>query len=119
MTFAEANKIFEIWSQWYWPTHIILHSIFLNKIPKSFLPYPLEILEEALNIIAKHYHKNGNHKMSNNIRETLASLIAYVSDEDALQSASENFTNPIIKKLSLDLISNFKKDWKNWIDKQN
>ena len=54
MTFSEANEIFKIWNQWYWPCHFILESIFIGKIPESFLPYQPFILEEALNIVAKH-----------------------------------------------------------------
>ena len=118
MNFTEANKIFKIWSKWYWPSHFILHSVFLNKIPESFLPYQKNVLEEALNIIAKQYYDNGDFKVSKNIQESIASLAAYVRDDDALQQVSDRLSDVKMREAILIYISNFKKDWKNWLDKQ-
>jgi hypothetical protein len=64
MTISEANDIFKIWKLWYWPCHFILESIFIGKIPESFLPFTPVILEKSLNIVAEHYLNNGDHKMS-------------------------------------------------------
>lgn len=118
MTFAEANKIFKIWSGWYWPSHFILHSIFLSKIPESFLPYPQDILEEALNIVARQYYDNGDLQNSKKIQESIASLASYTKDEDALQQASESLSNAKKRDVILFYVLNFKKDWKKWLDKQ-
>lgn len=118
MTLAEANKIFKNWGQWYWPCHFILHSIFLSKIPESFLPYPQNVLEEALNIVAKHYRDNGDLQASGNIQESIASLGAYTKDEEALQQASGSFSNPKMRAVMLTYIVNYKKDWISWLDKQ-
>ena len=118
MNIIEADKIFKNWSQWYWPCHFILHSIFLSKIPESFLPYPQDVLEEALNVVAKHYHDISDLKASNNIQESIASLCAYTKDEEALQLAHENFSNPALVKLIHNYIKNYKKDWISWLGKQ-
>jgi hypothetical protein len=121
VTLDEANKVFKVWKQWY-SFHIILHSIFLSRIPESFLPYPQTVLEEALNIIAKHYHDSGDYNATRNIEESICSLVAYVKDDDALQSATELFqwrcNEQKAKKAFFISIDNFKKDWGNWLDKQ-
>ena len=118
MTFTEANKIFKNWGKWYWPCHFILHSIFLNKIPESFLPYPQDVLEEALNIVAKHYHDVGDIKASKNIQESIVSIWTYTKDEEALQQASEVLSNPKMRKVMLTYITNYKNDWTDWLGKQ-
>jgi hypothetical protein len=118
MTIIEADKIFRNWSKWYWPCHFILHSIFLSKIPESFLPYPQDVLEKALNIIAKHYYDNGDLQTSRNIQESIAFLLSYTKDEDALQQASESFSNPKMREAMLTYIANYKKDWASWLEKQ-
>jgi hypothetical protein len=94
------------------------HVIFLSKIPESFLPYPQDTLEEALNIVAKRYHDIGDLKVSKNIQDSIASLGAYTKDEEALQSAHENFSNPVLVKLIHNYIKNYKKDWISWLEKQ-
>lgn len=118
MNIIEADKIFKNWSKWYWPCHFVLHSIFLSKVPESFLPYPQDVLEEALNIVAKHHYDNGDFQISKDIQESIASLCAYTKDEEALQQASENFSTPKIREAILIYIANYKKDWISWLVKQ-
>ena len=66
-----------------------LKPIFWNKIPKSLLPYSVEYIEEALNIVAKSYHDKGDQKMVNNIQETQMCLISFVDDEEAILNSVE------------------------------
>jgi hypothetical protein len=118
MTFIEADKIFQTWSRWYWPSHFMLHAIFISKIPESFLPYPLAILEEALNIIVEHYQKSGDLQMSQNIQETMIGLSYYVEDKEALQQATELFSKPEMLEGIQAYISQYKVMWQSWLDKQ-
>lgn len=119
MTFIEADKIFRVWSKWCWPNHFILHSIFLNKIPESFLPFPQELLEEALNVMAKQYHENGDLQASQDIQETIPFLWTYTNDKDALNEASETLSNPEMRDVILSYIENYGQDWKDWLERQN
>jgi len=58
MTFEDANKIFQDWQR-YMEINNKLSKIFMGfSLPKSFLPYPMEVLEEAINIVAKAYSDN-------------------------------------------------------------
>jgi hypothetical protein len=118
MDILEANKIYNNWRQWYWPCHFILHSIFLSSIPESFLPYPVDVLEEALNIVAKSYWGEGDRKYSDTIKQSIGSLLYYKKDEEALQNASENFSSPKMREVMLIYIANYKKDWISWLGKQ-
>jgi hypothetical protein len=118
MTIYEAKKISNIWSQWYCPTHFILFSIFGHHIPESFLPYPKDILEEALNIVAKLYYNNGDYQASKDIQESRSSFFTYEKDADALNRASKDFSNLEIMETRLRMISSFKKEWEGWLKKQ-
>jgi hypothetical protein len=118
MEYSEANKIWNIWRHWYWPCHFILGSIFFGSVPESYLPYPKEVLEEAINIIAKRYWDEGDKKMSDTIQDTMGSLLAYEKDEEALESLAKLSSNPEMRKAMLDFIANYKKDWLKWLEKK-
>lgn len=118
MTFTEADEIFQVWRKWYWPCHIMLYSIFGDKIPASFCPFPKDILEEALNIVAKKYHDMGDHKSSKLVQDSIVAIWEYAKDEDALVRTSERLSIPEIREMKINSISNFKKDYKSWIDRQ-
>lgn len=69
MTLDEAQIIFKKWQQ-YQEIADKMGTIFLT-VPESFLPYPEDVLEEALNIIAKSYFDSGNKEVANNIQESM------------------------------------------------
>lgn len=69
MTFEEANKIFKRWQN-YQEIADKLGKLFI-VVPESFLPYPVEILEEALNIIAKAYFDSGDKKAAVDIQNSM------------------------------------------------
>ena len=117
MTFLEAKKILVVWRKWYWPTHFALEAV-LPKIPKSFLPYPEEVLEETINIIAKYYLDKGDQKTSKRIQESFASIIGkYSDDEEALLEASKTFSNPVMREAVHIFIANYKRDFDEWKNK--
>jgi hypothetical protein len=119
MDFIEANEIFNNWRQWYWPCHFILWTVFfVSGIPESFLLYPINVLEEALNIVAKSYWDKGDRKNSDLIKSGIGSLASYEKDEEAFKWASKNFSNPNMMKAIHFRIEAFKKDWTSWLEKQ-
>ena len=119
MTFDEADKIFKVWSQWFWPFHFLLNSIFIGGIPESYLPYSQDILEEALIIVEKHYYKTGEKEISNKIQLTRSYLVSYKNDDEAFKQAAEILGDPEMRKVLLVYISKFKKDWMDWLNKQD
>jgi len=129
MTLEEANKIFEHWKG-YSEIADKMHKIFL-VVPESFLPYPIDILEEALNIVAKHYFDSGDKRTANIIQETMmlqlggyclgtdsegkTKVVDKITDEEVLQKMKKDLDfmldNPELLKVKLD---NLKKSAESW-----
>lgn len=92
MTFEEADRIFRIWGRYLeYCSRIVM--VFGNHIPESFLPFPEDTLFEAFTILNSHYHKIGNYRMVDLIKETSSNLEAYVDDEKALIEAAKIFVD--------------------------
>jgi hypothetical protein len=115
MTLNEANKIVKFWGAYIEYCQDRLQAIFMSHIPESLLPYPQEIIEEALNILGKHYYDIGDHEASKLIQESFRCLALYVKDEEAMLGALQIFNLPDVREV---IISNMKKVQKNWIKKQ-
>lgn len=125
MTMDEAKKIYENWKESIETLDKML-KIF-TVIPESFLPYPAETLEEALNIIAKNYFDMGNKRMAENIQETMMYHVGglyftsdgnpdrKITDEEALLSMKKRldliFENPELKKVFLETLSKTQESW--------
>lgn len=88
MTTEEANQIFENWKE-YAEIDDKLDQIFGTSIPQSFLPYPAEVLEEALNIIAKRYFDTGRHEMSKAVQMSIIQVGRYQDDDTALDDLAK------------------------------
>jgi predicted transcriptional regulator len=129
MTKNEAKKIYENWRESVETLDKIL--IVFSVIPESFLPYSAEILEEAINIIAKDYFDKGNKKMADSIKGTAAYHMTglyltpngvtgrKITDEEALLSMKKTLDfileNPKLKKATIELL---KKTQKNWAEQK-
>ena len=111
MTLNEANKIVQIYGKYLEYIGGKLLTIFCARIPQSLLPYPKDVLEEALNIMAEYHHKAGNHNVVNSIQTTIAALIGYVDDEEAILQAAKNFNEPGWRKTMLSAIKKSQHDW--------
>jgi len=84
MKIEEAEKITGNYGGFVEWLYFRLKPIFWNKIPKSLLPYSIEYIEEALNIVAKSYHDKGSQGMVKSIQETQILLVSFVDDEEAI-----------------------------------
>ena len=106
MTINEAQVIFKSWQD-YMEIADKFKRLML-PVPESFLPYPADVLEEALNIIAKHYFDSGNKKMSENIKGTMSYLLPFFmtnAETGSMRTDEEAITD--MKKM-LDLITDFR-----------
>ena len=82
-----AEKIMHDFGKFMELTHGNLTFLFLNKVPESLLPYPKKKIEEALNIMAKHFYSIKNEKAVNDIETSNTFLCRfYVKDKDAIDS---------------------------------
>lgn len=94
-------------------------------IPESFLPYPADVLEEALNIVAEHYFDSGNKRMSENIKESMAAYLTFsitnaqtgarLTDEEAITNMKKTLDliekNPELKKAILKSLKECQERW--------
>jgi hypothetical protein len=130
MTKEEAQIIFQSWRE-YMETADKFSKLMLTP-PESFLPYPVAVLEKALNIVAKEYFDNGDKKMAETIQTTMASyLTGYFmafsdgkmvtldrpkTDDDMLEGMKKSLDlilgDPALKKTVLE---NLKKSQDSWI----
>ncbi len=113
MTFKQAQQIFNNWKEFI-EINIKLQTIF-GSIPESFLPNSPETLEEALNIVAKDYFDSGDKKMARNIQESIASLICYKDDKEALRDMHRKLEiileNPELEEGLLKTLKDTKDSW--------
>lgn len=115
MTFEEANKIYKGW-QAYMEIVDKLSTIF-NQLPESFLPYPAEVLEEALNIIAQKYIDDGDKKMYDTVQGTMWGFLPnHIADAEAMESMNRALElmmkHPELKNTYLE---NLRKTRNNWL----
>lgn len=100
MTKEEARIIFQSWQD-YMEIADKFFRLHLH-VPESFLPYPVEILEEALNIMAQEYFDVGDVRMSRMIQESMGGYLSGFYNADGTKiTDEESITN--MKKM-LDLI---------------
>jgi len=121
MTTTEAEQIFTDWRS-YMEIHDKLSKVFMGKLPESFLPYPIDEIEEALNIVAKRRFDNGDIDGSDRVRNTIMCLMAYVDDEEALESIGGLMVgmkkSPDLRKTALSNLSRTKDSWSKIKKKQ-
>ncbi len=114
MKLSEAEEIFKVWQHFAYPMHSILHSIFLSNIPESLLPYPKDKLEEALNIVAKRFHDQGDYETSKAIQTNMAMLISYKDDNEALEQYADMVKNPKMREAVIEGMKKRTTEYKEW-----
>lgn len=118
MKIEEAIKIYEIWQQWSWPFHSLLFSIFQSNIPESFLPYPKDVLNEALEEILNLYSTNS--KEFEAVNYTKSSLQWSFSDgKDALDLYKRKLSDPEMVEIISVNIKKYTDDWVKWAEEKN
>jgi hypothetical protein len=123
MTNAEANRIFMAW-QAYLETADRFRTLMLTP-PESFLPYPVEELEEASNIVAKRLYNAGDNKTTEDIQQLMVLHLGgyYVveskrrmTDEEALAKMKKQldflFQHP---DLMMALLGKLKESQESWM----
>jgi hypothetical protein len=120
VTQEEAEKIFKSWLD-YLETADKFSKLML-PVPESFLPYPVKMLEEAMNIVAKDYFDSGDHKYAKSIQDNMGHLARsfkggrLMTDEEALEEMKSTL-DMILQdtKLMKLLLRNLKESQKSWM----
>ncbi|MBN2270946.1 MAG: hypothetical protein JXN61_10050 [Sedimentisphaerales bacterium] len=84
------------------------HIIFMAYIPKSLLPYPLQYIEDAINIVGKYHHELGNTAKVNTLQECHAFLLGFEDDEKAILEAGTRFNEKKWRDLVAELIRGYR-----------
>ena len=92
LTLEEAQNIVNIWGIF------LEHSggvrmLFATDIPQSILPFPIEILQGALNKMEAYYWERGEKDRVKLLEETEAMLIQFTSDKEALKDIVDKLCN--------------------------
>ena len=139
ISIEEAQKIFREWQN-YQEIADKMGTIFIT-VPESFLPYPADLLEEALNIIAKSYYDSGDKEASKNIQESVGRhLTGYyyhfdnssnknvvtdtlASDEEVIRNMRRELdfmlNNPELLKTKLDSLKRSQNSWAVFKERNN
>lgn len=108
LTHEEADNIVAVWGS-YLEHSGGLRFLFGASIPESLLPYPIAILQGALNKMEAYYFKHGHHDRVKLLEETEAMLMQYTSDEDAIDEAHVHFGNEKWKEAFIPGLKNYQK----------
>jgi len=110
MNLEVADAIRQDFGKYLELTHGRLLALFLAKIPESFLPYPKDTIEEALNAVAEHFHNQANVEAVDAMQTATASLTYYTKDEEAVKQFLSLWGNKEMQKEILKIaLPNLKK----------
>lgn len=99
MNYQEAKKIIAVVLKSNYPwSHYALRSIFVDKIPESFLPYSKEKILSAITVLMID-KKNKSNEIQKALRGLFKSIFFYSNDEEALSELKDNLLNK--KKLQI------------------
>lgn len=90
MNTQEAQIIFSNFLKIHWPwNHFALRSIFFSKIPESFLPYPKQVIADAIRVLMESdyidYKEYSKEYINNILKKVHIALDLYVSDDVAVK----------------------------------
>jgi len=111
MTLNEASKITQIWGRYLEYVGAKLLIVFCARIPESFLPFPIDTLAEALNIMIEYHHKRGNQRVVEGLKVAFGALTMYVDDEEAILEAAKNFNEPMWRERFIRDLKKWQNDW--------
>lgn len=108
LTIEEAQNIVSVWG-----VHLEhfggVRFLFGNNIPESLLPYPVCILQGAINKMEAFYYRQGQHDKVKLLEETEILLIQYINDVDAIRETVTRFDNKNWQDAMIPALKNFQK----------
>jgi len=96
-----------------WGSHLEhmggVRMLFGLNIPESLLPYPIVILQGALNKMEAHYHAQGLHDGVKLLEGTEVELMLYTSDEEAINETLINLGNNKLREVLIEGLKDYQK----------
>jgi hypothetical protein len=107
----DADKVVGVWGKYLECCQDRLSAVFLGGIPESLLPYPVQVIEDALNDMARYYHSRGDHDAVAVIQGVMGPLASYRADRDALANAAKTFSTPAMEEIVLERLRAVQRRW--------
>ncbi len=108
LSLEEAENIVSVWG-----VHLEhmggIRMLFGISIPESILPYPIVILQGALNKMEAYYHAQGIHDRVKLLESTEMELMQYTTDEEAIKEALTNLGNNKMKDVLIEGLKDYQK----------
>ena len=108
LTLEEAQNIMFVWGAYLEHTGGLRILCGIN-IPESLLPYPLDILQGAINKMEAYYYGQGQHDRVKLLEETEMILMQYADDSEAVKELVSNFSNTKMKDATIDGLRDYQK----------
>ncbi len=109
LTLEEAQNIVYVWGV-YLEHSGGLRFLFGTSIPESVLPYPVEILQGAINKMEAFYYEQGLQDRVKLLEETEMMLIDYLNDEEAIEETISKFSNKKWQEAILPALREFQEN---------
>ena len=109
LSFEEADNIVAVYGSF------LEHSggfrfLFGNYMPESLLPYPIAILQGALNRMEEHYFSLGMFDRVKLLKETESFLLECINDKDAIKETLVQFGNKKWQKIFIPNLKNLQEN---------
>lgn len=108
LTLEEAQNIVSVWGAYLEHTGG-LRILFGINIPESLLPYPLDILQGALNKMEAFYYGQGQHDKVKLLEETEMILMQYADDGEAIKESMSYLSNTKRQETTIESLQDYQK----------
>lgn len=108
LTVEEAENIVQVWGIFLEHSGG-LRTFFRIDAPRSLLPYPIEIIQGALNKMEALYWKEGNKERVKLLEETEMLLMQFADDKEAIENTIERLKNKDWQEMTISSIKNYQK----------
>ncbi len=110
MNIQQADKIVQDYASFTERTAGKLNALFLGTIPESLLPYNKDLLEKALNIMAKYYVEDGQKNLASSMETLKTHLLGYSDDKQTIDRLAERFKTEDFRAISLQAIKEISRE---------
>lgn len=108
LTLEEAENIVQVWGIFLEHSGG-LRTFFGIDIPRSLLPYPIEIIQGALNKMEALYWKAGNKERVKLLEETEMLLMQFSDDKEAIENTIKRLQDEDWQEIVISSIKNYQK----------
>lgn len=113
MKFEEANEIFKTWIDFTEIGEKLTKFFIISGVPESFLPYPRDVLENALNVVAEYYSDIKDSEKSELIQKSTA-LLAFFEKDSVAYDRFINSASLKEEKIKEKILNNLKNSKDRW-----